>query len=45
MNALAATVRNFRKAIKILGIDSKVERSLLIPYREIKVCFIHFFCN
>ncbi|CAM6126084.1 unnamed protein product [Calypogeia fissa] len=37
MNALVATTRNFKKAIKILGIDSKVERSLLVPYREIKV--------
>ncbi|KAJ0110748.1 hypothetical protein Patl1_01371 [Pistacia atlantica] len=37
MNALAATSRNFRNAARILGLDSKVERSLLIPFREIKV--------
>ncbi|XP_060211351.1 glutamate dehydrogenase A [Lycium barbarum] len=37
MNALAATSRNFRKAARILGLDSKLEKSLLIPFREIKV--------
>ncbi|KAK3183325.1 hypothetical protein Dsin_030611 [Dipteronia sinensis] len=37
MNALAATSRNFRKAGRILGLDSKLEKSLLIPFREIKV--------
>ncbi|CAM8950908.1 unnamed protein product [Rhodiola kirilowii] len=37
MNALAATSRNFRNAARILGLDSKIERSLLIPFREIKV--------
>ncbi|KAL0926422.1 hypothetical protein M5K25_002654 [Dendrobium thyrsiflorum] len=37
MNALAATSRNFKKAAKLLGLDSKLERSLLIPFREIKV--------
>ncbi|KAG5600403.1 hypothetical protein H5410_031773 [Solanum commersonii] len=37
MNALAATNRNFRKASRILGLDSKLEKSLLIPFREIKV--------
>ncbi|KAF8044375.1 hypothetical protein BT93_A2385 [Corymbia citriodora subsp. variegata] len=37
MNALAATNRNFRHAARILGLDSKLERSLLIPFREIKV--------
>ncbi|KAJ6374656.1 hypothetical protein OIU78_030199 [Salix suchowensis] len=37
MNALAATNRNFRHAARILGLDSKVEKSLLIPFREIKV--------
>ncbi|KAL6503814.1 hypothetical protein OROGR_025737 [Orobanche gracilis] len=37
MNALAATSRNFRKAARILGLDSKIENSLLIPFREIKV--------
>lgn len=37
MNALSATTRYFKQAVKILGLDSKVERSLLIPFREIKV--------
>lgn len=37
MNALAATNRNFLKASRILGLDSKLEKSLLIPFREIKV--------
>ncbi|GER46567.1 glutamate dehydrogenase, partial [Striga asiatica] len=37
MNALAATNRNFRRAARILGLDAKIERSLLIPFREIKV--------
>ncbi|KAK6786658.1 hypothetical protein RDI58_015183 [Solanum bulbocastanum] len=37
MNALEATSRNFRKASRILGLDSKLEKSLLIPFREIKV--------
>ncbi|KAL0452616.1 UNVERIFIED_CONTAM: Glutamate dehydrogenase A [Sesamum latifolium] len=37
MNALAATNRNFMKAARILGLDSKIEKSLLIPFREIKV--------
>ncbi|KAH9776953.1 hypothetical protein WN944_013473 [Citrus x changshan-huyou] len=37
MNALTATNRNFRYAARILGLDSKLERSLLIPFREIKV--------
>lgn len=37
MNALAATNRNFRLASRILGLDSKLEKSLLIPFREIKV--------
>uniref|UniRef100_A0A6I9S9U3 glutamate dehydrogenase [NAD(P)(+)] n=2 Tax=Elaeis guineensis var. tenera TaxID=51953 RepID=A0A6I9S9U3_ELAGV len=37
MNALAATSRNFRQAAKLLGLDSKLEKSLLIPFREIKV--------
>lgn len=37
MNALAATNRNFRHAARILGLDSKLEKSLLIPFREIKV--------
>uniref|UniRef100_A0A6N2L509 Glutamate dehydrogenase n=1 Tax=Salix viminalis TaxID=40686 RepID=A0A6N2L509_SALVM len=37
MNALAATSRNFRHAARLLGLDSKVEMSLLIPFREIKV--------
>ncbi|KAI3869709.1 hypothetical protein MKX03_011906 [Papaver bracteatum] len=37
MNALAATSRNFKQAARILGLDSKLEKSLLIPFREIKV--------
>ncbi|OAY85325.1 Glutamate dehydrogenase 2 [Ananas comosus] len=37
MNALAATSRNFRQASRLLGLDSKLEKSLLIPFREIKV--------
>ncbi|KAL1816309.1 hypothetical protein DCAR_0520691 [Daucus carota subsp. sativus] len=37
MNALAATNRNFRLASRILNLDSKLEKSLLIPFREIKV--------
>ncbi|MCO5581771.1 hypothetical protein L7F22_035659 [Adiantum nelumboides] len=37
MNALSATTRYFKQAVKILGLDAKVERSLLIPFREIKV--------
>ncbi|KAA8539740.1 hypothetical protein F0562_026432 [Nyssa sinensis] len=37
MNALAATNRNFRHAARILGLDAKIEKSLLIPFREIKV--------
>lgn len=37
MNALTAASRNFKEAARLLGLDSKVEKSLLIPYREIKV--------
>ncbi|XP_008794889.1 glutamate dehydrogenase 2, mitochondrial-like [Phoenix dactylifera] len=37
MNALAATCRNFRQASRLLGIDSKLEKSLVIPFREVKV--------
>ncbi|KAJ9707041.1 hypothetical protein PVL29_002158 [Vitis rotundifolia] len=37
MNALAATNFNFRRAALILGLDSKIEKSLLIPFRGIKV--------
>ncbi|CAN4118406.1 unnamed protein product [Withania somnifera] len=37
MNALAATNRNFKLATRLLGLDSKLEQSLLIPFREIKV--------
>ncbi|KAI3712613.1 hypothetical protein L1987_71173 [Smallanthus sonchifolius] len=37
MNALSATNRNFRHAARLLNLDSKIETSLLIPYREIKV--------
>lgn len=42
MNALAATTRNFRQAARILGLDSKIEKSLLIPFREIKVLYENF---
>ncbi|KAF7828484.1 glutamate dehydrogenase 2 [Senna tora] len=37
MNPLVATGRNFQRAARILGLDSKLEKSLLIPFREIKV--------
>jgi hypothetical protein len=37
MNAPAATNRNFRHAARILGLDSKLKKSLSIPFREIKV--------
>ena len=37
MNALEATNLYFKRAVKLLKLDSKVERSLLIPFREIKV--------
>jgi len=37
MNALAATNRNFKIAAQLLGLDAKLEKSLLIPFREIKV--------
>ncbi|KAM7274392.1 hypothetical protein ACFE04_029056 [Oxalis oulophora] len=36
MNALVATNRNFKIASRLLGLDSKLEQSLLIPFREIK---------
>ena len=44
MNALAATNRYFKQAVRLLGLDSKVERSLIIPFREIKVC-IYVYMN
>ncbi|CAN6486813.1 unnamed protein product [Victoria cruziana] len=37
MNALVATTRNFKRAARLLGLDAKLERSLIIPFREIKV--------
>ncbi|KAJ6422630.1 hypothetical protein OIU84_027572 [Salix udensis] len=37
MNALVATNRNFKLASRLLGLDAKLEKSLLIPFREIKV--------
>ena len=37
MNALAATNRYFKQAVRLLNLDPKLERSLLIPFREIKV--------
>ncbi|KAL3651814.1 hypothetical protein CASFOL_004816 [Castilleja foliolosa] len=36
INALAAATRSFRHSSRILGLDAKVEKSLLIPFREIK---------
>ncbi|KAK1415401.1 hypothetical protein QVD17_31182 [Tagetes erecta] len=36
MNALASTSRNFRNAARLLGLDSNLEKSLLMPYKEIK---------
>lgn len=45
MNALAATNRNFRHAARILGLDSKLEKSLLIPFREIKVNNFHLLAH
>ncbi|XP_068342419.1 uncharacterized protein [Pyrus communis] len=40
MNALVATNRHFKFAARLLGLDSKLEKSLLIPFREIKVIFL-----
>ncbi|CAN6678238.1 unnamed protein product [Malus baccata var. baccata] len=37
MNTLVATNRNFKFATRLLGLDFKLEKSLLIPFREIKV--------
>ncbi|XP_065864155.1 transcription factor GTE7-like [Euphorbia lathyris] len=37
MNALVATKMNFKLAARLLGLDSKLEKSLLIPFREIKI--------
>eukprot|EP00249_Psilotum_nudum_P006020 c19400_g1_i1 orf=253-750(+) len=37
MSALASTNRYFKQAVRILGLDSKLERCLLIPFREVKV--------
>ena len=37
MNALAATTRNFKRAAQLLRLDAKLEKSLLMPFREIKV--------
>jgi hypothetical protein len=37
MNALEATNLYFKRAVKLLKLDPKVERSLMIPFREIKV--------
>ncbi|XP_058786236.1 probable glutamate dehydrogenase 3 [Vicia villosa] len=34
---MAATNRKFKLASRLLGLDSKLEKSLLIPFREIKV--------
>ncbi|KAI3697872.1 hypothetical protein L6452_30971 [Arctium lappa] len=37
MNALAATNQNFCHSAPLHGLDSKLEKTLLIPFREIKV--------
>eukprot|EP00249_Psilotum_nudum_P036367 c6942_g1_i1 orf=137-1036(-) len=37
MNAVEATSRYFKQAVRILGLDSRLERCLLIPFREVKV--------
>ncbi|GMI79224.1 hypothetical protein HRI_001591700 [Hibiscus trionum] len=37
MNALATTNRNFKLAVRFLGLDSKLEKSLHIPFRGFKV--------
>lgn len=45
MNALEATNLYFKRAVKLLKLDPKVERSLLIPFREIKVRLLGLDCN
>ncbi|KAK4280037.1 hypothetical protein QN277_011715 [Acacia crassicarpa] len=37
LNALEATNRNFRRAARLLGLDSMLQTSLMIPFREVKV--------
>nr|GFB13331.1 glutamate dehydrogenase 1 [Tanacetum cinerariifolium] len=37
MNPLAATNRNFRHAARLLSLNSQLEKSLLMPHKEIKV--------
>src|SRR6476661_5976773 len=37
MKATEATNLNFTKAVRLLGLDPKLEHQLLTPYREIKV--------
>ncbi|KAM0934226.1 putative glutamate dehydrogenase (NAD(P)(+)) [Dioscorea sansibarensis] len=37
MNPFVATKQNFKRAARLLGLDSKLAKSLLIPFREIKV--------
>jgi glutamate dehydrogenase (NAD(P)+) len=37
MNATEATNHNFRAAARLVGLDSRLERSLILPFREIKV--------
>jgi len=37
MKATEATNRNFHKAARLLGLDSRVVQQLITPYREIKV--------
>ncbi|XP_076924957.1 glutamate dehydrogenase A-like [Bidens hawaiensis] len=36
MSALASTSRNFRDAARLLNLDSKIQKSLLMPHKEIK---------
>ncbi|HTE20681.1 MAG TPA: Glu/Leu/Phe/Val dehydrogenase dimerization domain-containing protein, partial [Armatimonadota bacterium] len=37
MNASEATSYNFGKAARLLGLDERLQRQILAPYREIKV--------
>jgi hypothetical protein len=37
MKATEATNLNFSRAARLLGLDARIERSLQMPYREIKV--------
>jgi glutamate dehydrogenase (NAD(P)+) len=37
MKPMEATQRNFTKAARLIGLDAAMEKSLLLPFREIKV--------